>query len=749
MKNISLRMRLPAALLCLATALHTAMSQEIDQRNLVGNGSFEEAPDDGAPARWKLRAADGLAWALDREVKHSGEQALRLTGDGVRAGWGGFSCDTRIDLKANRVYELSLWVKAEDADYANPGGYLWRSWPAVDKSQRLPNFHLCIAKGTYDWRRITQTYKSFVAARLNVSVPRPVIAGTVWLDDVVLREVGVIPSFPAPNASAVLNRHPDAVRSPDAQLAVLFAPATRKIGRGMPPDTDVFSAGRAGSVALARNEHEPVQLVLAPLWERGVTRRVRVDVGPLLGRSSDRPAAGARVTWHAVGYLGTQDQGRLISTPWPDVLLSSDTFAVRGQELQPIWLDVYAGENTPPGDYRFKLTVILEGADALEASVDVHVYSFALPQEHTLPTAFGANLPGSRKMIYEHRLASRRLIGFLSIPGFHPTEPKKHVFGEFAEVIPAFETRLNEHIAKGGTMFLMEMPNFPGAYSGGVFSPGGFSHHRISYDATESAYVVRYYRQLAEWLREKNLLEYGYVYLWDEPARERFGNIHQLRELIREADPKIHCMVVTTLEEELVGAVDIWVTQSPDWVRKQDLARRLAERGEPVWWYNEDALEMEPAHDLLEARLLVWALWKYRVEGLLHWAVDHWRSGSGPLLRIGDTTDCWWKGGLGYYLGLGSLVVPSPGNPERMLPTIRLAALRDGLEDHVYFTLLKTAIEHAEGDPTLKTAAEKARRLLQVPDEIVIGPRSYTTSDTLMRAHRDAVARAIEQLTEQ
>ena len=72
--------------------------------------------------------------------------------------------------------------------------------------------------------------------------------------------------------------------------------------------------------------------------------------------------------------------------------------------------------------------------------------------------------------------------------------------------------------------------------------------------------------------------------------------------------------------------------------------------------------------------------------------------------------------------------------------------LRDGMEDYEYFWLLQQEINRAAatgGNPSLLT---EARRLLTVPQEVSRDLTHFTTDPRPMLAHRDRIARMIEQL---
>src|SRR5207244_1949052 len=120
---------------------------------------------------------------------------------------------------------------------------------------------------------------------------------------------------------------------------------------------------------------------------------------------------------------------------------------------------------------------------------------------------------------------------------------------------------------------------------------------------------------------------------------------------------------------------------------------------------------------LIEARVLWWQAWQQKMDGMLYWGADIWeRRGNkrpidlsrGPLLDWGVTTgkssDELW---LQELHGDGLLLYPGKDGP---IGSIRLANLRDGLEDYEYlWTLGKreaalpvaTDLTHFTLDPAL------------------------------------------------
>ena len=225
-----------------------------------------------------------------------------------------------------------------------------------------------------------------------------------------------------------------------------------------------------------------------------------------------------------------------------------------------------------------------------------------------MQTAFGAFFNPVQDMLFQHRLMPWHIAdGFA--PEFHMVNPKEHAFREFGEVKPYLESRIRHLRRRGGRMFLMDLPTFKGWYGGGPNSPGAHGNFNLVYNDEDAAYIVRYHRQFARWLRRKRWMQDAYVYLWDEPPPAVYKNMRTIRQLIRGADPEIRCSIAGGLHEEIADIVDIWITDIRDWDHKQDLARKLVESGDEMWWYITTGpdvpyanFQLDPVDDLLGVR---------------------------------------------------------------------------------------------------------------------------------------------------
>jgi hypothetical protein len=177
---------------------------------------------------------------------------------------------------------------------------------------------------------------------------------------------------------------------------------------------------------------------------------------------------------------------------------------------------------------------------------------------------------------------------------------------------------------------------------------------------------------------------------------------------VREAKSVVKVMVVeqTKTQDEawgdLYGAVDIWCPLFPlhDPVtaqQRQDLGETLwtytalCQRDPTPWWHTD--------FPLLNYRCPSWIAWRYRIRGLLYWGgMSYWSQVEDPWTDP-KTLDRRKDGKGPLYNGEGSLVYPGRATGyDGIAPSLRLKALRDGMEDYEYLALLERAGKVAEAE---------------------------------------------------
>lgn len=169
-----------------------------------------------------------------------------------------------------------------------------------------------------------------------------------------------------------------------AALAAHFVSPLVKIRPGAPTPPK-----HAGSLSLARNECEGLQLYLHP---EGREAEVRLHV-PSLAPQGKLKAAPLPVTPYAVQWVPVKTPSNSQGSPglWPDPLLplgGTDTVRATRQTPAVAYLEVCAPEKQAPGTYAAELEVG-EGKAQRRLKLTVIVEPFTLPATSSLPNTFG------------------------------------------------------------------------------------------------------------------------------------------------------------------------------------------------------------------------------------------------------------------------------------------------------------------------------------------------------------------------
>jgi len=147
--------------------------------------------------------------------------------------------------------------------------------------------------------------------------------------------------------------------------------------------------------------------------------------------------------------------------------------------------------------------------------------------------------------------------------------------------------------------------------------------------------------------------------------------------------------------DEWLDSLDIWVL-TPDSF-SPELSAKIHGAGHEVWTYsngdNFPGTDTDLRTPMIMSRLRGWVNYHYNISGFLHW-VFFWN------YNDADRSGCGYDG-----RGDGTEIVPHEGG---YVPTLRLAAFRDGLEDNELLWALNKTIARAQAlgktDPALAEA---------------------------------------------
>jgi len=542
-------------------------------------------------------------------------------------------------------------------------------------------------------------------------------------------------------------------------------------------------------VSLAGNEAEAVQVVLCPSQPLEEVRAMASDlIGP---NNTILPATNIEIRQVRYVNITLPTDGYGMPGWWPDPLvpIGTDGVNVPARTNQPFWVLVRTPRGQRAGTYRGHLTFTAKNWQQ-SVSIEAQVYGFDLPDRKTCVSAFGFS-PGNAFRYHgvtaeaDQRAVLNMYLKALSdhhISPYNPA-PLDAYQVNWPKVDPANPPENPETLTVtiDWDRWVTEMRRVLDTYhfnsftvqAHGMGSGTFFGRTEASLlGFPESSPVYQhlfksYWGQLEQRLREEGWLDYAFVYWFDEPDPKDYEFVSRGFQRLKSAAPAIHRMLTEEIHDELIGGPDIWCPLTPMYREKDAKARQAL--GEKIWWYVCTGPKAPYAtlfidHPGTEMRIWLWQTWQRRIDGILIWETTYWTSPEaypdGPQNPYEDPMS--WTTGYGtkrgekkpWGNGDGRFLYPplaaangQPDHPvlEPPVPSYRLEMLRDGIEDYEYFVILRNLLEERGNALDAKLRA-KFEALLNVPAEVSESLTAFTFDPAPMERHRDAVAKAIEEL---
>jgi hypothetical protein len=551
-----------------------------------------------------------------------------------------------------------------------------------------------------------------------------------------------------------------------AQASVWVIPAMERAY----PDTN---AGSAQKIALdaAGGEYQGVQVCT-----RGSERKVSLS----WSTDSD-PLITANAKLYRVYYVHvTTPTSSLGSRPgwYPDPLVPR-TFgraeSVPGNNpgpTTPFYVLLHVPYGTPGGDYSATLLVD-DGGSVVAVPVALHVWDFgwqristhsgfAVSQdnlERSLPRGFNYNGENKAAVL-------RNFYAVMQEHGISPT-----IIHYLPKVTNGGNVQESRAYADKVAPYLDEGPGSLGLNDTQLPFLRWFPWSRRNNPSWGD--VQNYLTEIARVYKERGWDTKSYLYVLDETTKyseerqaERYAQALHNADRAADAkvkffltdDPRPHSLGGTkTANTFLFDDVDIWSLRYYYFFGRIPAVRDRQAAGADIWWYsyvNESVADtpsfvIDKPH--IDSRAWGWLMQKWDVDGLLNWGFDRWgkpTTGNGwrdpyqnPLSLVKGNTHSNGDTSLvypGYYPRYG-LDDPTLG----AVPSLRLEALRDGLEDREY---LKIADTYPGGGGEVAHALDKV--ITSVPpvrQANVFKFPTYTHSNAVYDAQRDEIAQFIEE----
>jgi hypothetical protein len=541
-------------------------------------------------------------------------------------------------------------------------------------------------------------------------------------------------------------------------------------------------------IRAARNEAEAAQLIVCPAHPLKV---FHAEAGSLAG-------PGIHVLpWNSVEILRvryvtvtrpTDSVG--VAAPWPDPLPPfAGPMDLEAGMNQPLWVRIKVPRDTPAGTYTGVIHLAADNYQA-DASLRLEVHDFDLPDQMTCKTAFGFDLgnvfryqrvsdPGEQRVVLEKYWAdysAHHITPYDPAPldSFVVQWPEGNgsLTVDPATLVPKIDwsawdkamERAFEDYHFGS--FRLSVPGMGGGTFHSRHEPSllGYSEDTPQYKAA----FHNYCQAVESHLRAKGWLDKAYVYWFDEPDPKDYEFVMNGFRKLKESAPDIPRMLTEEVEPALIGGPDIWCPISDQYDHSAAEERR--KEGDKFWWYvctgpKEPYCTLFIDHPATDLRVWLWQTWQRKIDGILVWQSTYWNSESAypdpahPQNPYDDPMG-WmhgydtpkgerrpWGNGDGRFVYPPEAAVDaSQTSPvlDGPVDSIRWEMLRDGIEDYEYCAMLQRLL--AAKKEKLKGGSKDYESLLEVPPAITRNVTDFTTDPSPIEKHREAVAKAIEQL---
>ncbi len=503
------------------------------------------------------------------------------------------------------------------------------------------------------------------------------------------------------------------------QIPVWVPPNTEKVLRDQP-----FPAPLADQVLwleAAKNEYESGQIVIKG-GSAGLSN-VSAGVSELKQTNGAGVIAQSSIQLFKQHYVHVTQPSTTLPSGWyPDALIPLGVpFNVPSGQNQGITLTVQVPKGQSPGVYSGVVT-LKSGTATTLVPIVVNVWDFELSDEKHTQSAFAI---WGNEVALAHQVAVNSPAYWTLMENYYDMLQDYRVD---PTDLPIPSDDVQQFIADA-TPYLQDPK---------------VASFRIPYYNNDPVKT----KQMTDALRTQGWLDKGYFYLEqiDEPPPSQYPLVQQLSAELQQIASDAKHLVTKEPVSELYGYVNTWAP--PLHMYNESTAKLRQAAGEHVWWYTAVTPKRpSPSYhiddDLLGARMLSWMQKRYDVEGNLYWSATVFRKFDGTQYVARDV----WNDPLAYPGANGDGFLLYPGYDLGIngpVATVRLDAIRDGMEDYEYLWLLEQKMTQAAADLGVAFDASEAMQYLY--DRLFLWTDDFNRDPEQLLAARREVAERIVAL---
>lgn len=534
----------------------------------------------------------------------------------------------------------------------------------------------------------------------------------------------------------------------------------------------------AVNVSLAGREAEHLQFVLIP--------RGREEQNLKIAWKS-RSRNSLNVSFETVSYIQSarraypQLNERTASYPDPLLPVVDGGIRLEGKNL-PLWVSIEAPADARPGIYPGVLEIRNENGTQLQRiPLNITVRDFSLPERSQFRTCFFLNRHsmidyfGIRNNWEAEKALSRKIIRLSAenrLTLMPMLEHRPNWLRPLWTATADSEGNYHFDFSRENELTRMILDEFHGTgynvspsptwdqYFGYMWitDPATGGDHRLNY-SMNSPEFEKIYRQFlaAAWenAKKNNWERYAYHYIWDESSGEEWNKLHLLS---KQFAPELKNLAVgynsSRMPENVRDAVDIWCPLTSNFKPEFIAERKRKHPDNESWAYvcvsPKNRYNLFVDHEAFTHRALLWWCRSRQMQGLLYWGVCVWDRAAAAC-RAGKVWPeaVWEANQFPDANGDGYLLYPDRKNGE-IYRSIRLAVLRDGLEDMEYFLMLDEMRKRVGNStsPTDRKWLEKVKQIEARIPAVIAGENSGSARDfngELLEEIRREIAGLIEE----
>ncbi len=421
----------------------------------------------------------------------------------------------------------------------------------------------------------------------------------------------------------------------------------------------------------------------------------------------------------------------------------------QGVYNQSFWFEIAIPRGQKAGDYQGRVSVSNDHGEMAAFPVRIKVYGFDLPERQSQYAMFNCTRNWLGSYYNDQNLGGRTLdemlaqyFDFMLERGFQPwfnmlIQPEYEDKGGHLELSwPNLEWE--KHFLDQQAYRRVTFPALPSELEDAM--------------TEEEKFTPRFNRKVKDWVGgiwahyKQNGWESKASFFApvDEPnTLEAYEEVIRWGELIKEVDPQINFQVTeqplpsNPEWPSLAGVANDWVVHGKALESNREELIRVTEMGQNAVWYISCDQTWPMANYFvdepgIDPRVVAWITYRYRLEGMLYWAVNFWPEVVSPWRDIVT----WKRSECNAPLaGEGSLLYPGEeiarfcgqNDVSGPVSSIRFEQLRKGVQDVEYLYLLKQLGQN-----------EQAEKLCM---ELVISARTFSRDP---QRYEEVKARAAE-----